>query len=131
MLSVSVPTAFRPRPGLWKSIVSVFEKQAYFHLIRDFWSTWRRRKHLFPSLAKWWEVGKSRVKGLTISYCSRQSRSALQEHDLLVRLVKHLKGRWIVACFPVWGLIGVFLIGFPVSIPWPLRVPRFALGSSG
>ena len=53
VLSVSVPTVFRPRPGLWKFIVSVFEKQGYLHLIRDFWSTWRRRKHIFPSLARW------------------------------------------------------------------------------
>ena len=41
----------------------------------------------------WWEVGKRRVKGLTISYCSRRSRSASQERDLLVRLAKHLKSR--------------------------------------
>ena len=69
------------------------EEEEYFQLIRDFWSTWRRRKHLFPSLAKWWEVGKSRLKGLTISYCSRRSRSPSQERDLLVRLAKHLKSR--------------------------------------
>ena len=30
---------------------------------------------------------------------------------------------------PVWGLIDLCLIGFPVSIPWPLKMPRFALGS--
>ena len=91
VLSVSVPSVVPP--GLWKLNVSVLEEEEYFHLIRDFWSTWRRRKHLFPSLAKWWEVGKSRVKGLTISYCSRRSRSGSQERDLLVRLAKHLKSR--------------------------------------
>ena len=93
MLSVSVPSVVPPGPGLWKLNVSVLEEEGYFQLIRDFWSTWRRRKHLFPSLAKWWEVGKSRVKGLTISYCSQRSRSASQERDLLVRLAKHLKSR--------------------------------------
>ena len=36
---------------------------------------------------------KSRVKGLTISYCSRRSRSASQQRDLLVRLAKHLRSR--------------------------------------
>ena len=93
VLSVSVPSVVPPGPGLWKINVSVLEQEEYFQLIRDFWSTWRRRKHLFPSLVKWWEVGKSRVKGLTISYCSQRSRSASQEHDLLVRLAKHLKSR--------------------------------------
>ena len=91
MLSVSVPSVVPPGPGLWKLNVSVLEEEEYFQLIRDFWSTWRRHKHLFPSLAKWWEVGKSRVKGLTISYCSQRSRSASQERDLLVRLAMHLK----------------------------------------
>ena len=93
VLSVSVPSVVPPGPGLWKLNVAVLEEEEYFQLIRDFWSTWRRRKHLFPSLAKWWEVGKSRVKGLTISYCSQRSRSASQERDLLVRLAKHLKSR--------------------------------------
>ena len=93
MLSVSVPSVVPAGPGLWKLNVSVLEEEEYFQLIHDFWSTWRRRKHLFPSLAKWWEVGKSRVKGLTISYCSQRSRSVSQERDLLVRLAKHLKSR--------------------------------------
>ena len=119
MLSVSVPAAFRPRPGLWKSIVSVFEKQAYFHLIRDFWSTWRRRKHVLTSLARWWKVGKSMIKGLTISYYSRRrSRSVSQESDLVVRLARHLNSR-LAAWYPVWKLIGLFLRGFAVSIPRP------------
>ena len=91
MLSVSVPSVVPPGPGLWKLNVSVLEEEEYFHPIRDFWSTWRRRKHLFPSLAKWWEVGKNKVKDLMISYCSRRSRSASQERDLLVRRAKHLK----------------------------------------
>ena len=93
VLSASVPSVVPPGPGLWKLNVSVLEEGEYFQLIHDFWSTWRRRKHIFPSLAKWWEVGKSRVKGLTISYCSQRSRSASQERDLLVRLAKYLKSR--------------------------------------
>ena len=93
VLSVSVPSVVPPGPGLWKLNVSGLEEEEYFHLIRDFWSTWRRRRHLFPFLARWWEVVKSRVKGLTISYCSRRSRSASQQRDLLVRLAKHLRSR--------------------------------------
>ena len=103
------PSLVPPGPGLWKLNVSVLEEEEYFQLIRDFWSTWRRRKHLLPSLAKWWEVGKSRIKGLTISYCSRWARSALQERDLLVRLAKHLKSRLdsgLVSCMGAyWSVL--------------------------
>ena len=62
------------------------KKSIFFNLFVTF-------GHLFPFLAKWWEVGKSRIKGLTISYCSRRSMSASQERDLLVRLANHLKSR--------------------------------------
>ena len=90
MLSVSVPSVVPPGSGLRKLNASVLEEEEYFQLIRDFLSTWRRRKHLFPSLANWWEVDKKRVKRLTNSYRSRRSRSVSQERDLLVRLAKHI-----------------------------------------
>ena len=45
----------------------------------------------FPSLAKWWEKGKSLIKGLTIQFCCEKSRARASNRDLLVRLVEHLK----------------------------------------
>ena len=47
----------------------------------------------FPSLSDWWEMGKSRIKGLTIDYCCRHSKSKSPERDLLARLASHLKFR--------------------------------------
>ena len=125
------PSLVPPGPGLWKLNVSVLEEEEYFQLIRDVWSTWRRRKHLLPSLAKWWEVGKSRIKGLTISYCSRWARSALQERDLLVRLAKHLKSRLdsgLVSCMGAYWSVLHRLSGLDSTAS---RVPRFVFGSSG
>ena len=59
--------------GLWKLNVSVLEEPDYFRLISDFWSGWRHRMPAFASLSDWWEMGKSRIKGLTIDYCCRRS----------------------------------------------------------
>ena len=39
VLSVSVHSVVPHGPGLWKLNVSVLEKEEYFQLIRDFWST--------------------------------------------------------------------------------------------
>ena len=62
-------------------------------LISDFWSRWRCCQLVFPSLALWWEAGKSKIKGLTISYCATRSHAASQVRDLLSRLAAHLKLR--------------------------------------
>lgn len=62
LLSVSVPDVVPPGPGLGNFNTSILKKV-------DFWSEWRACTLRFPSLAKWWEVGKSHIKGLTIRYC--------------------------------------------------------------
>lgn len=83
LLSSSVPQAAPLGSGLWKLNVSVLEEPDYFRLISDFWSGWRHRMPALASLSDWWEMGKSRIKGLTIDYCCRRSQSKSQERDLL------------------------------------------------
>ena len=90
-LSVSVPDVVPPGPGLWKLNTSVLNDDEYVKIISDFWLTWRASIQLFPSLAKWWEAGKSRIKGLTICYCCSRSSTQSCNRDLLVRLIDHLK----------------------------------------
>ena len=79
-------------PGLWKLNVSVLDDDKYVEPITDFWSLWRRCMNCFPSLAQWWDAGKSKIKGLTVSFCSNRSRSKNLERDLLTCLASHLKG---------------------------------------
>ena len=91
LLSVSVPDVVPPGPGLWKLNTSVLNDDEYVKIISDYWLTWRASIQLFPSLAKWWEAGKSRIKGLTIRYCCLRSSTQSCNRDLLVRLINHLK----------------------------------------
>ena len=83
LLSLSVPDVVPPGPGLWKLNVSVLEEVDYFALIADFWASWRKQVSLFPSLVKWWDEGKSRIKGLSINYCCKWNAVKKLEHDLL------------------------------------------------
>ena len=39
----------------------------------------------------WWELGKSKLKGLSISYCKKRIAAQRLERDLLSNLVSHLK----------------------------------------
>ena len=93
LLSVSVPDTVPSGPGLWKLNTSILGDDEYVGLISNFWLSWRASIHRYPSLAKWWEDGKSRVKGLTIRYCCSRSAMRSRNRDLLVRLVAHLKAK--------------------------------------
>lgn len=93
LLSVSVPDTVPPGPGLWKLNISVLEDNEYIKLISAFWLSWHAPIHRFPSLAKWWEEGKSCIKGLTIRYCCSRSATQCRNRDLLVRLIEHLKAK--------------------------------------
>ena len=90
---VSVPEVLSPGPGLWKLNISILNESEYVGLISNFWREWQGRASSFPSLAKWWEAGKSRIKGLTINYCCSRAKSRTMKRDLLSRLVEHLKKR--------------------------------------
>lgn len=39
------------------------------------------------------DVAKSEIKGLTVTYCKNRAARLRSRHELLVRLVSHLKGR--------------------------------------
>lgn len=93
LFCVSIPDTILPGPGLWKLNTSVLDEEDYIRLISGFWYGWRHRQSFFPSLAKWWEKGKSEIKRLTISYCCNRAGLRSQSRDLLSRLVDHLKSR--------------------------------------
>ncbi|PFX14836.1 Transposon TX1 uncharacterized 149 kDa protein [Stylophora pistillata] len=90
-LSVSVPDVVPPGPGYWKLNTSILEDQDYCQLVREEWSAWRLAVPRFPSLAKLWDRGKSRIKGLTIRFCASRARKTSACRDALVRLVQHLQ----------------------------------------
>ena len=72
-LSLFVPDVVPPGPGLWKLNISILSEDDYYNLIANAWRDWRFSVPRFPSLAKWWEEGKSLIKGLTIKYCCERS----------------------------------------------------------
>ena len=93
LLSVVVPDVVPPGPGLWKLNTSILENVEYASLITELWEPWRASIPRFPSLAKWWEKGKSLTKGATIRYCCCRSATRSKNRDLLVRLAENLKAK--------------------------------------
>ena len=93
VLLVAIPQAVLHGPGRWKLNISFLEEEDYVSLISAFLVDWRCHQNRYSSLAKWWEVCKERVKGLSISYGVAKSRARRGQRDLLVRLAEHLKSK--------------------------------------
>ena len=71
----------------------VLNDPEYIILISNFWSDWRAAQPRFPTLAKWWDKGKSIIKGLTSldRYCCVRSSQRSQHRSLLSGLADQLK----------------------------------------
>ena len=80
-------------PGVWKLNCSVLQEVKYVALIMSFWPSWRSRKHSFAFLIDWWESAKSKIKGLTITYCKDRVACLHSGRDLLTNLASHLKSQ--------------------------------------
>ena len=124
-LSIAVLDVVPPGPGLWKFNTSVLKDEDYVKLITDAWFTWHASIPRFPSLAKWWEKGKSLIKGLTIRFCCDRSTTCSKNRDLLVCLNEHLKVKvdaCSVSCLaPYQGVLKL------LSLTWKsLGVPKCA-----
>lgn len=104
LFCVSVPDVAPPGPGLWKLNTSILEDEGYVLAVSNFWSGWHNMKGLYPSLAKWWEEGRSRVKALTIRYCCLRSSASSQRRELLSNLAAHLKSKVDEGFLSVFGV---------------------------
>ena len=85
--SASIPRG----PGIWKLNTSILLLEDYVDLVSSFWRQWRSRKSGFLSIMDRWELGKSKLKGSSISYCKKRVAALRLERDLLSNLVSHLK----------------------------------------
>ena len=87
----SFPGVVPRGPGFWKLNTSVCLESDYISLISSFWSDWQKSKGSFSSLLDWWDLGKVRIKSLSIDYCRRRSAKMRAQSKLLSERVAHLK----------------------------------------
>ena len=92
-MGFSIPETAPLGQGVWKLNTSILDDDEYTELINSFWGRWRLAQTAYPTLAKWWDAGKSRIKGITIAYCSQKTKKESATRDLLTRLACHLKSR--------------------------------------
>ena len=62
-------------PGLWSLNNSILKDRTYTKLITDFWEEWKTIKHKYKDILFWWDLGKKKIKNLTINYCKEKRRT--------------------------------------------------------
>ena len=92
-VSVSVPDAITPGPGLWMLNLSVLDDPEYVSLNTGFWTFWRTRIFSFSCLDCWWDEGKREIRRLSMDYCNKRAAAKRVERGLLTLLADFLKQR--------------------------------------
>ena len=114
VLRTGVPSPFPPGPGPWPLNVSLLADEEFVPAVTRLWEDCRTSKPLFKSLLRWWDEGKSRLRGLCVRLGVAGSRERSRARDLLSRLAAHLQSRVDQVCWVVWR-----------TWTWsPLRVPK-------
>ena len=125
-----MPDAVPPGPGLLKFNVSILEEDAYSQLIKKFWAGWRYRIPNFLSVMDWWELGKSKIKRITIVFCNELVAKRRCMRGLLSNLAQHLKSNFdngvMSRTGPYKNTLSEIAGIDPEAVKGPKSVPEFS-----
>ncbi|CAM2115989.1 unnamed protein product [Caretta caretta] len=74
--------AERPGPAYWHFNNSLLEDESFVTSFRKFWLAWREQWRAFPSVRRWWDLGKVRTKLFCHDYTrgtSRRRNAAMEQ----------------------------------------------------
>ena len=69
---------------------SILKDNVYQTIFSEFWGNWKLQKGNFINLSMWWDIGKKRIKSLTIDYCKEKRRTERTYIQHLKHIEKHL-----------------------------------------
>ena len=79
--------------GLWKMNVSVLKSNLFQKAFKSMWMSWQRSKENYQDMGMWWDLGKKKIKDLTISISQLIARERNREKEVLENRLKFLKDR--------------------------------------
>ncbi|CAM2114275.1 unnamed protein product [Caretta caretta] len=74
--------AERPGPAYWHFNNTLLEDESFVMSFREFWLAWREQWRAFPSVRRWWDLGKVRAKLFCRDYTrgtSRRRNAAIEQ----------------------------------------------------
>ena len=78
-------------PGIWKMNSEVIESELFKSCFYKFWAEWKLQKHLYSSVGLWWDLGKVKIKELTIWCSSKLRMEQNNERKVLEKQIIKLK----------------------------------------
>ncbi|CAM2105919.1 unnamed protein product [Caretta caretta] len=85
--------AERPGPAYWHFNNSLLEDESFVMSFREFWLAWREQWRTFPSVRRWWDLGKVRAKLFCRDYTRGTSRRRNAAIEQLEREVLEMERR--------------------------------------
>ncbi|CAM2098394.1 unnamed protein product [Caretta caretta] len=85
--------AERPGPAYWHFNNSLLEDESFVMSFREFWLAWREQWRAFPSVRRWWDLGKVRAKLFCRDYTRGTSRRRNAAIEQLEREVLEVERR--------------------------------------
>ncbi|CAM2105605.1 unnamed protein product [Caretta caretta] len=86
--------AERPGPAYWHFNNSLLEDEGFVMSFREFWLAWREQRRAFPSVWRWWDLGKVRAKLFCRDYTwgtSRRRNAAIEQLEReVLEMERHL-----------------------------------------
>ena len=92
-VSFTLPSPRVRGPGYWKLNTSLLVDENYTAIVENFWKSWRASKPRFRSILSWWDVGKRKVKEITIKFASEKRKLARVHRTSLESSLAILKSR--------------------------------------
>ncbi|CAM2110250.1 unnamed protein product [Caretta caretta] len=83
----------RPGPAYWHFNNSLLEDESFVTSFREFWLAWREQWRAFPSVRRWWDLGKVRAKLFCRDYTRGTSRRRNVAIEQLEREVLEMERR--------------------------------------
>ncbi|CAM2097772.1 unnamed protein product [Caretta caretta] len=85
--------AERPGPAYWHFNNSLLEDKSFVTSSREFWLDWREQWRAFPSVWRWWDLGKVHAKLFCCDYTRGTSRRRNAAIEQLERKVLEMERR--------------------------------------
>ena len=73
--------------GIWKMNLEIVKTEVFQKCFKGFWEYWRTKKKGYSDIGLWWDLGKKRIKELTIKVASDISKQRKQESNRLEKFI--------------------------------------------
>ena len=75
--------------GIWKMNTDILMSELFQKSFKSFWSHWQIKKSDYKDIGKWWDIGKKKIKDLTINVAKSINKSRKEEIDKLEKEIEN------------------------------------------